>query len=60
MPRIIVHGAILSLVALALIVIVMWVNSRIWLQHYPQAIQDLVPHKNAMREHCRLSLACHS
>jgi len=47
MPRIIVHGAILSLVALALIVIMMWVNSRIWLQDYPWAIQDLVPHKNA-------------
>lgn len=47
MPRIIVHGAILSLVASAFIVITMWVNPRIWLQDYPQAIQDLVPPKNA-------------
>jgi hypothetical protein len=47
MHRIIVHGAILSLVASAFIVITMWVNPRIWLQDYPRAIQDLVPPKNA-------------
>ena len=47
MPRIIVHGGILSLVASAFIVITMSVNPRIWLQDYPRAIQDLVPPKNA-------------
>jgi len=47
MPRIMVHGGILSLVASAFIAITMWVNPRIWLQDYPRAIQDLVPPKNA-------------
>ena len=54
MSRIIVHGAVLSLVASAFIAITMWVNPRIWLQDYPQAIQDLVPPKNT--EERRLSL----
>ena len=46
MLRIIVHGTILSLAASAFIIITMWVNPRVWLKDYPQAIQDLVPPKN--------------
>lgn len=47
MPRIIVHGGILSLVASAFIVITMSIDPRIWLQDYPQTIQDRVPPKSA-------------
>ena len=54
MSRIIIHGTILSLLASAFIVITLWINPRIWLQDYPQAIQDQVPPKNA--EEKKLSL----
>jgi hypothetical protein len=47
MSRIVVHGVILSLVASAYIVLTLQINPRIWLEDYPQAIQDLVPPKNA-------------
>lgn len=53
-PRIIVHGAFLSLLASAFIAITLRIKPRIWLQDYPQAIQDRVPPKNA--EERKLSL----
>jgi len=56
MPRIIVHGAFLSLLASAFIAITLRINPRIWLQDYPQDIQDRVPPKNAKERKLSLIL----
>ncbi len=56
MSRIIVHGAFLSLVASAFIAITLRINPRIWLQDYPQDIQDRVPPKTAQERRISLLL----
>ena len=48
------HGLALSLIASAFIIITFLINPRIWLDDYPQAIQDLLPPKNEKEK--RLSL----
>ena len=54
LARIIIHGAVLSLVASAFISLTLYLAPRVWLQDYPQDIQDQVPPKNAQEK--RLSL----
>jgi len=54
MFRIVIHGAILSLVASAFSAITMQVNPRIWLEDYPRAIQDLVPPKRVKEKELSL------
>jgi hypothetical protein len=56
MSRILAHGAFLSLVASAFIAVTMRINPRIWLQDYPQDIQDQVPPKNAQERWISLLL----
>ena len=48
------HGLALSLIASVFIIITFLINPRIWLQDYPQAIQDLIPPKDEKEK--RLSL----
>jgi len=43
--RILIDGAIVSLVASAALTAVLWFNPRLLLNDYPQAIRDLVPAK---------------
>jgi len=45
--RIVLHGAVLSFLASALLVVVLRVNPRIFLHDYPEAIQAQVPPKTA-------------
>ncbi len=48
------HGLALSLIASSYIIITFFINPRIWLQDYPQSIQDLLPSKDDREK--RLSL----
>jgi len=48
------HGLVLSIVASLYIIITMVIKPRIWLQDYPQSIQDLLPPKD--EKESRLSL----
>ena len=48
------HGLALSIIASFYIIITFLINPRIWLQDYPQAIQDLLPPKDEKEK--RLSL----
>jgi hypothetical protein len=52
--KILFDGAILSLVASAFLIITLRINPRLWLQDYPQDIQDQVPPKT--EQELRLSL----
>lgn len=54
LTRMIMHGAVLSLVTSAFIALTLYFVPRIWLQDYPQDIQDKVPPKTAPEK--RLSL----
>jgi hypothetical protein len=45
LPKILVDGMIISLVASAFLLLIMWVNPRIMLHDYPAAIQAKVPPK---------------
>jgi hypothetical protein len=54
LPKILLDGAILSLVASAFLIVTLRINPRLWLQDYPQDIQDQVPPKT--EEELRLSL----
>ena len=45
--RTVTHGAMLSLVAMTWMAFILRLNPRIWLQDYPQDIQDRVPPKDA-------------
>jgi hypothetical protein len=56
MSRIIVHGTFLAFVASTFIAITLRINPRIWLQDYPQDIQDRVPPKNAQERRVSLLL----
>ena len=40
------HGLVLSLIASIYIIITFLINPRIWLQDYPQDIQDMIPPKD--------------
>jgi len=53
-PKIILDGAVFSVIASVLIVITLRLNPRLWLQDYPQDIQALVPPKTDKEK--RLSL----
>ena len=52
--RIVLDGAILSLVASLLLIVSLRLNPRIWLQDYPEDIQNKVPPKTGQEK--RLSL----
>mgnify|MGYP006308619099 CR=1 FL=1 len=52
--KILLDGAIFSLVASAYLIITLHINPRLWLQDYPQDIQDQVPPKTDRES--RLSL----
>jgi hypothetical protein len=52
--KVLVDGAVLSLVASIYLIITMRINPRIWLQDYPQDVQDRVPPKTEQEK--RLSL----
>jgi len=54
MYRILVHGGVLSFVASAFIAVTVVLNPRLWLQDYPQDIQDRVPPKTTREK--RVSL----
>ncbi len=48
--RIVLDGAILSLIASLLITVSLHINPRMWLQDYPKDIQDRVPPKTKREE----------
>jgi len=50
----VLHGLVLSIIASFYIIITFLINPRIWLQDYPQDIQDLLPPKDEREK--RLSL----
>jgi hypothetical protein len=52
--RILVDGAVLSLLSSVYLIVTMRINPRIWLQDYPQDVQERVPPKTAQEK--RLSL----
>lgn len=56
LSRIISDGAILSAAASALVLLVMRINPRIWLQDYPADIQDMVPPKTEVERRQSLAL----
>ena len=45
--RTLLHGAVLSVLASALLIFSMWINPRLYLQDYPPEIQASVPPKTA-------------
>lgn len=45
LPRMLLDGLILSLLATLIIGVSIWINPRLWLQDYPKDIQALVPPK---------------
>lgn len=50
------HGLALSIIASVYIIITLLINPRIWLQDYPQAIQDLIPPKDEKEKKLTLIL----
>jgi hypothetical protein len=56
LTRTIIHGAVLSLITSAFITITLYFVPRIWLQDYPQDIQDKVPPKTAQEKKLSLLL----
>jgi hypothetical protein len=50
LSKIVVDGAILSIVASLFLMVVLRFNPRLFLQDYPEAIQDQVPPKTALEE----------
>jgi len=52
--KIVLDGAVLSFIASLLLIVSLRLNPRIWLQDYPEEIQDKVPPKTEQEE--RLSL----
>jgi len=48
--RIILDGALLSIIASLLILVSLRINPRMWMQDYPQDIQDKVPPKTEMEK----------